>query len=259
MMNTNQKQERKIAAEKHIREMAKAHAEEIAACVKNSTIYARMPEAVSSEKRDTEIFVYRATAQEVLKSRYPKDERVCVLNFASYKNPGGGYANGSMAQEESLCRDSFLYNVLNDDRFDREFYSKNLADTNHSLYRDRGIYSPDILFFEKYRADVLTCAAPNVRAYREHTTHVLAPEIWKNQKSRIRFVLRVAKEQHADVLILGAFGCGVFGNDASDIADVFSGYLLEDAEFSHAFSKVYFAVPDPGQYTLFRNAMRRKQ
>ena len=38
--------------------------------------------------------------------------KTAVLNFASYKEPGGGFMAGSQAQEESFCHESFLYNVL---------------------------------------------------------------------------------------------------------------------------------------------------
>ncbi len=45
-------------------------------------------------------------------------KKVCVLNFASATNPGGGVVNGSSAQEECICRCTTLYPCLNTDRLE---------------------------------------------------------------------------------------------------------------------------------------------
>ena len=50
---------------------------------------------------------------------------------------------GSSAQEESLCHESFLYNVLS--RY-KEYYHANTYCKNRNLYSDRALYSPDIIF-----------------------------------------------------------------------------------------------------------------
>ena len=42
-----------------------------------------------------------------------RDNKVAVHNFASASNPGGGVVRGSTAQEECLCRCSYLYFCLN--------------------------------------------------------------------------------------------------------------------------------------------------
>ena len=64
-----------------------------------------------------------------------KGQRVCVHNFASASNPGGGVTKGASAQEECLCRCSSLYFCLNTQKMWDGFYG------NHrkSLWHPCGI------------------------------------------------------------------------------------------------------------------------
>lgn len=50
---------------------------------------------------------------EASESYAKQNERVCVLNFASATNPGGGVVRGSSGQEEAICRCSTLYHCPN--------------------------------------------------------------------------------------------------------------------------------------------------
>lgn len=56
-------------------------------------------------------------------------------------------------------------------------------------------------------------------------------------------MLRVASEHKIKILVLGAWGCGVFKNDPNDIADHFKHFLVgPNAAFKDVFRKVVFAV-----------------
>ena len=50
-----------------------------------------------------------STVDAVRKLALEGRENIGVLNFASAKNPGGGFINGAMAQEESLAASGTLY------------------------------------------------------------------------------------------------------------------------------------------------------
>lgn len=63
----------------------------------------------------------------------------------------------------------------------------------------------------------------------------------KALRSRIEFVLKVANYNHAEVLILGAFGCGVFKQDPIEVATIFKEYLYK---YPQSFREVYFAIPN---------------
>jgi uncharacterized protein (TIGR02452 family) len=57
-------------------------------------------------------------------------------------------------------------------------------------------------------------------------------------------VLATAEQHGHRVLVLGAWGCGAFGNDATLVADAFAAWL-EGPRFRGCFEHVVFAVWDP--------------
>ena len=167
-------------------------------------------------------------------------DRMAVLNFASFKNPGGGFLNGSVAQEECLCHESMLYNVL---ATKTDYYKRNLEDLAGSLYRNRALFTPDVVFKrgnDEVLCGVITCAAPNKRAANHkgstNTQNSLALE------SRMRFIFDIAKDNNVSTLILGAYGCGVFGQNGDEVAHLFHSILMEP--LYTCFDKIVFAVPD---------------
>ncbi|WP_431964732.1 TIGR02452 family protein [Actinacidiphila sp. bgisy160] len=173
---------------------------------------------------------------------------VAVLNFASARNPGGGYVNGAQAQEEALCRASALYTTL---LTVREFYDRHREDRS-PFYSDRVIHSPGVPVFrdehgvlldEPFEAGFLTSAAPNagVIARQEPETVDRVPAALSARAGR---VLEVAAVQGYPSLVLGAWGCGVFRNDPAAVAAAFRGHLGPGGRFADRFGRVVFAVLD---------------
>ncbi len=241
----NEKEERAEQAKRHTEEMEKVYGKEIQESIKNTVFYLLDFE---SEKFQNEKEVpcgnceIKVEAQDSVTAilNYAGKNRTAVLNFASYKNPGGMFINGSKAQEECLCHESFLYNVLS--QFVPQFYSWNNKNKNRALYLNRGVYSPDIVFCREGKSvlcDVITCAAPNKSAAKRYQ-HVSDKENTSVLRSRIQFVLDIARDNQVKTLILGAYGCGVFGQDAKEVASIFKEFL---ATTYHCFACVVFAVP----------------
>lgn len=175
------------------------------------------------------------------------DGAVAVLNFASARNPGGGYLNGAQAQEEALCRASALYACL---RTAPDFYAAHRADPS-PFYSDRVIHSPGVPVFRDdrgalldawYTVGFLTSAAPNagVIAQRGMDTSRL-PEALASRAER---VLEVAVAHGYRHLVLGAWGCGVFRNDPAAVAEAFRAHLVAPGRFAGRFERVVFAVLD---------------
>lgn len=189
--------------------------------------------------------------------------RVGCLNFASARNPGGGFLGGSQAQEESLARSSGLYPCL---LTQEPTYEENRRERS-TLYLDRVIHSPGVPFFRNddgrlldapYLADVVTCAAPNAGAIHANEPHQ-APQILPTLTRRADLVLRVASAAGVRRLVLGAWGCGVFRNDPAVVAGVFARQLAPGTPARRAFDAIVFAVYDPSPdaptYAAFMRAL----
>ncbi|PDP85727.1 TIGR02452 family protein [Glycomyces fuscus] len=173
---------------------------------------------------------------------------VAALNFASARNPGGGVANGARAQEESLARSSALYASLT---LCPEFYEHHRGERS-LLYSDRVIWSPGVPVYRDDRGgwlpeplpvSFLTCAAPNRRMV-ERNGQEGADAIPRVLTARARGVLAVAAAQGVSQLVLGAWGCGVFGNRPAEVARAFATHLCGEGGFAGVFERVVFAVLD---------------
>ncbi|MDT0309009.1 TIGR02452 family protein [Streptomyces sp. DSM 44917] len=184
---------------------------------------------------------------------------VAALNFASARNPGGGVVRGTVAQEEDLARAGALYDAL---ARCPEFYAFHRAQGD-PFYSDRVIWSPGVPVYRDEEGgwlpapvpvSFLTSAAPNRRVIeRERPGETgLLPGVFAR---RARGVLAVAARHGVTHLVLGAWGCGVFGNEPADVAGQFAGLLGAGGEFAGAFRQVTFAVLDPAGRT--RRAFER--
>ena len=188
------------------------------------------------------------------------DKEILVLNFANPVNPGGGVRRGARAQEEDLCRTSSLLCSL-ESRKASKYYKYNRK-LNTNMGSDGIIITPKVEIFKDANGDllddsavvaVMTCAAPMITYGMEGMSENKYRELFEN---RITGMLRVAAYMGYKFLVLGAFGCGAFGNDAKVVSDLFYN-ALKEFEFeglpeSVLFKKIDFAVlsRSPSQYNF---------
>jgi uncharacterized protein (TIGR02452 family) len=188
-------------------------------------------------------------------------EHVVALNFASAKNPGGGFLGGAKAQEEDLARCSALYPTL---LTQRDYYEAN-RDFPSLLYTDHIIYSPDVPFFrddrlelleEPFLCSIITAPAPNAGEVlrREPSAR---PAIRGALRERAGKVLLVTAAQGHRVLVLGAWGCGVFRNDPREVADAFATWL-EGERFAGRFDRVVFGIYSRSTDNVTRRAFEER-
>lgn len=182
-------------------------------------------------------------------------QKVAVLNFASSTSPGGGVETGASAQEECLCRVSTLYPCLKTQAAWNKFYGPHRAAPN-PLHNDDIIYTKDVVVLKDddyhpletpFRVDVITCAAPNLREkpsnrYNRNdgeAVHISQKSLLELHLKRATKILSAAAANKAEVLILGAFGCGAFRNDPTVVAAAYQKAL---PQFLNHFKTIEFAV-----------------
>jgi len=222
--------------------------------IKNSTLYrpddfdtleSKSKEFIKNNNFKTSIEITNeSTIEAVIRQAF--DNKIACLNFASAKNPGGGFLNGSQAQEESLARATGLYPCIEQMK---EMYSFN-KNLKTCLYSNYMIFSKQVpvirdtndnLLDNFCKVSIITSPAVNTGVVKQREPENIA-SIENVMRDRISMIFNVALINQVETLILGAWGCGVFQNDPEMIALLFADQL--NGKYKNAFKKVVFAILD---------------
>ncbi len=216
--------------------------------------------------QETELEVVNETTLSAAKRLYEQNYDAVCLNFASARNPGGGFLKGSGAQEESLARASALYATL---KQQPHYYRAN-KNYDSALYTDHMIYSPrvpvfrndkDELLNQPYETSFITAPAVNAGVVQAQEPENI-PYIADTMRHRIHLILSLASYQGHDAIVLGAFGCGVFKNDPEEVAGYFTECFYNEMGtldgYSFLFPLVTFAVLDRSKTKATHNIFKRK-
>lgn len=225
------------------------------------------------KKYDTPVQVIVSKKRSFEAASAYKGKHVCVHNFASASNPGGGVTRGANAQEECLCRCSSLFFCLNTPEIWNGFYNPH-RNAKDPIHNDDVIYTPDVIVFKTdtaypqlmdegdwYQVNVITCAAPNLRERPSNlfntgdgniTAKISDEELQMIHEKRLRRILDLAVMNGNEVMILGAFGCGAFANNPEAVAMAAQNVIKE---YRYAFQVIEFAVycspRDERNYKIF--------
>ena len=188
----------------------------------------------------TTVQVRNVSCMDAAKELIAQGYHPMILNFANPITPGGGFLNGALAQEETLCRSSGLYATLLDD----PMYAYHKGRFDSRMASDWAILSPNVPFFRTddgtfedtpWLASVLTCAAPQADYAEDGQVDAL-------MRRRIPRILDIMAAYGYTDIILGAWGCGAFGCDPTSIAKIFLDTLRD--QFDCKFRTVIFAIVD---------------
>lgn len=181
-------------------------------------------------------------------------KEVVALNFASARNVGGGFLSGAVAQEEDLCRGSGLYACT---KSKPVFYNENiLCDDN--FYTDNIIYSPQVPFFrddnnlfieEPFLVSIISSPAPNLNGIDRKDFESKIQSVLMERAIKI---LQVAAVHGHKNIVLGAWGCGAFGNDPLQVAEAFKLALTKVPVFEYICFAVYDNKPEQPTLNSFK-------
>ena len=172
-------------------------------------------------------------------------ERPLVMCFANAHCPGGGFWLGANAQEESLCRRSTLYASVSSKEAACMYRWNNTSLC--AVESDYMLYAPNVCVFKDERNEplpkpvmvsVVSIPAPNRRGAAFFASN---RRIAEAMSRRIRIMLLVAARHGHRNLVLGAWGCGAFGNKPRNVAGLFESVLVEEG-LGRMFDEVCFAI-----------------
>ena len=214
----------------------------------------------ASQVREMQIAVTKSRSFEAAMRLHRENpgKKIAVMNFANAFHAGGGVVNGASAQEECLCRTSTLYPLLYRRTLRDSFY-KHHSDLNTPKASDSLVYTEGVIICKTdedlpkrmdksdwVTVDVITIAAPDLRKKSnmyaglvQNGTFMNDAELFGYHVKRAIHMLTVAAAKQADILVLGAFGCGAFQNDPEVVARA---YKTVFGEFPKVFDRVEFAV-----------------
>jgi uncharacterized protein (TIGR02452 family) len=232
-------------------------------CIEKTALYKSDSQFPDTDwKSSTPVVEVRneTTTQAALRLLRMGKTNLAALNFASARNQGGGFLAGAIAQEEDLCRASALYACL---KRKPVFYNENIL-CGDTFYTDNAIYSPDVPFFrdsdssfleDPFTLSIVSAPAPNLTALtgRVEGLGSLVKGILRERAIRVLNIL--AAHGHENI-ILGAWGCGAFGNDPEMVADVFKLALEKIPAFQHVCFPVYDTREPPVLYNTFYSVLQ---
>lgn len=164
-----------------------------------------------------------------------------VLNMASDRMPGGGVRKGSRAQEECLFRRTNYFMTLDKRRLPPDMYP---------LMTTECVYSPNVYVVkdtdnsilqeeDRFYANFIAIAAIRRPKMNNLKDEYRFDDDREDMYDRIERMYQLGIENGHDSLLLGAFGCGAFGNPPQEVVQIFNDM---NQKYNGYFKAIHFAV-----------------
>lgn len=186
-----------------------------------------------------------------------KEFGVCFasLNMANAECPGGGYANGMIAQEENMFRRTDCHFSLNKEEFDDDMYDEETKDILNAkggrVYLD--VDYPRVCIRgaeDRHQSDLGYEWLPDEEVFPFYELRAAAMDLrgglsfdQKETERRIAAQLDTLIDKKVRHVVLSAFGCGAFLNPAERVAAL---YRQEIEKRMEHFDVIAFGIFNAG-------------
>ncbi|KAK5704060.1 hypothetical protein LTR97_003073 [Elasticomyces elasticus] len=211
-------------------------------------------------------------ASRVKQNTKSQKPNTAILSFASPLKPGGGFLEGANSQEEFLCARTTLY--------------PSLWDSFYRLPEVGGVYTPDVLVFrdsspeanellkrDRFFVDVISAGMirfPEMRVRPDEKVEggcscgvSYCDRDRELVTRKMKAVMRIAQSRGAERLVLGAWGCGAYGNPVKEVAKIWRKVIAgsvrqrrPNVERWQGINEVVFAIPDRNMAREFELAFK---
>lgn len=213
---------------------------------------------------DGEIKIFNGYTDDAIVYFSKLNKKICALNFASAKHPGGGYLRGALAQEEELCRQyPTLYTTLNEMKHKYNQYPLKFGELiySHDVKRLRENYKKqyEIIKNSTTCCDFITCASINLN--QRKFAEILSQEHEHIVRS-MDLMFKTAINNDIRILILGAWGCGVFSpTDNVYPTYTYTNFMANEfkkiaKKYVKCFDIIVFAVANDKNGIVFQNVLK---
>jgi hypothetical protein len=202
-----------------------------------------------------------------------KAHGVCfaVLNMANAYIPGGGYVEGMPAQEENMFRRSDCHFHVGDREYD-ELHGCYLPEMTRLISAENGrVYldteNPRICIRgpeDRSREDLGYAWLPDHEIFPFFELRAAAQDLrggldfsQDEARRRIAAQLDTLRDHGIQHAVLGASGCGAFGNPSPEVAKIYKEEIRDRrTDFTLIAFAIYAAGYGPGNYAPFNEVFR---
>lgn len=173
-----------------------------------------------------------------------------IFIFGSAYKPGGGILSGARAQEEDISLHSSFYFQVKDNEF-YKMKHKDYTYSDYGVYVKNGLALTDLEYRELpefKNVSFVSLAAPNLSAFLNNKVKFDENELYQKYEDRLRSFFIFAENRGHKEIVVGPWGCGVFGLSPEKTSLIFNKIINEN----HYSGKIIFSIMNNEMFEIYK-------